>query len=64
MNKQEELFNRFKSLGLRLTSLGSFVQNEGFNPTSEQLLEFVNLTNENLSDLNKLREDVLRFYQN
>lgn len=60
----EDMFNDFQSLGLHVSKrLGSFIQNEGYKPTDEHLMEWVDEVNDTINKLNSLKEDVVRYFQ-
>jgi hypothetical protein len=63
MNRQEDLFNKINHLSTQVRVLGGIVQNEGFVPSNEQIQEWIDYHNSVINDLNKVKEDIVRFYQ-
>lgn len=60
---REDMFGDFDYIRTKVGLLSGIVQNEGTKPTDEDLQDWNDLVNDTLNQLNSLKEDVMRYYQ-
>lgn len=64
MSKQRELFKGIIDLSYRVRGLAGIVQNEAPEMPDDVLTEWNDSVNATINDLNYLKEDIIRFYNN
>lgn len=64
MSKQRELFEGIIDLSYRVRGLAGIVQNEAPEIPDDVLTEWNDSVNATINDLNYLKEDIIRFYNN
>jgi hypothetical protein len=57
------MFEELQQLGRNVKALAGIVQNEIPIIADDELMRWVDLVNKNINEINSLKEDVIRYYQ-
>ncbi|WHY01845.1 hypothetical protein [Neobacillus sp. DY30] len=59
----KDMFEEFDQISSNVKALSGIVQNQGTTVSDEYLMEWIDSVNGQINQLNSLKEDVVRFYQ-